>query len=223
MTTPQNSNLAIASLVCGVLFLCAPASIAAVILGHLALRDIKRSAGRISGNGMAIAGLVMGYLGIGLTVIYAITMVVAFRTAFNKNSPANETAAIETMKTYDKALKDYTAKCPQQGYPSTLFPLGPGAGDCKRANLIDARLAVATPMRQGYTFQYTAGGNGNAKTTVFALVAQPVIPGTTGTRYFYLDEEGIIRQAKSQIIGPHSDPIDAPAGEQKDDDEKDPQ
>ena len=34
---PQNSNKAIASLVCGILFMCAPASIAAIILGHLAL------------------------------------------------------------------------------------------------------------------------------------------------------------------------------------------
>src|SRR5206468_8849324 len=104
------------------------------------------------------------------------------------------------------------AKCPQQGYPSTLSPLGPGAGDCKRANLIDARLAVVTPVRQGYTFQYTAGANGNAKATVFALVARPVIPGATGTRYFYLDEEGIVRQATSQIVGPRSDPVDHASG-----------
>jgi hypothetical protein len=54
---PQNSNKAIASLVCGVLFMCAPASIAAIILGHLALVDIKRTAGRMAGKGMAIAGL----------------------------------------------------------------------------------------------------------------------------------------------------------------------
>jgi len=63
---PQNSNKAVASLVCGVLFLCAPASIAAVVLGHLALSDIKRTANRMAGKGMAIAGLVMGYLGIAL-------------------------------------------------------------------------------------------------------------------------------------------------------------
>jgi hypothetical protein len=45
--------------VCGVLFLCAPASIAAIVLGHLAVADIKHSANRITGHGMAVAGLVM--------------------------------------------------------------------------------------------------------------------------------------------------------------------
>jgi len=68
-TAPQNSNKAIASLVCGVLFMCAPASIAAIIIGHLALVDIKRTAGRMAGRGMAIAGLVLGYAGLALTTI----------------------------------------------------------------------------------------------------------------------------------------------------------
>jgi hypothetical protein len=218
MAAPQNSNLAVASLICGVLFLCAPASIAAVILGHFALVDIKRNIGRKTGNGMAIAGLILGYVGIGITVIYVVFTVIAVRKALNQNVPENEISAIETMKTYDRALKSYNSKCPLQGYPSTLAPLGPGAGDCKRANLIEANLAGATPVRKGYMFQYSAGGNSNTKTTVFALVARPVIPGSTGHRFFYLDEEGIIRQADSQIVGPRSDPVDRPTAGQNEDD-----
>lgn len=216
---PQNSNKAIASLVCGVLFMCAPASIAAVVLGHLALMDIKRTAGRMAGKGMAIAGLVLGYLGIALTTIYVVFMVFMFRTTFSRDIPVNETAAIATMETYRQALKAYAAKCPQQGYPATLVPLGPGTGDCKQANLTDARLAVALPVRRGYLFQYTPGVNGAERVTVFALVARPVQPELTGKRFFFLDEGGVIRQADSQIIGPKSDPIENPgSGEEKDND-----
>jgi len=217
---PQSSNKAIASLVCGVLFLCAPASIAAIILGHLALVDIKRSANRMTGHGLAIAGLVMGYLGIALTTIYIVFMVFMFRTTLSRDVPANETAAIATMRTYNQALKAYATKCPQQGYPATLLPLGPGPGNCAHANLTDARLAVPVPVRRGYMFQYTPGANGSEQIRVFALVARPVQPNLTGKRFFFLDEEGVIRQADSQIIGPRSDPVDAvdaPVSEQDQD------
>ena len=210
---PQSSNKAIASLVCGVLFLCAPASIAAIILGHLALADIKRSANRLTGHGLAIAGLVMGYLGVALTTIYIVFVVFIVRTTLSRDIPANETSAIATMRTYDRALKAYAAKCPQQGYPATLLPLGPGAGSCTRANLTDARLAVPVPVRKGYMFQYTPGVNDSERIQVFALLARPVQPNLTGKRFFFLDEEGVLRQADSQIIGPRSDPVDAPESE----------
>jgi len=207
----QSSNKALASLICGILFLCAPASIAAIILGHLALVDIKRSAGRMAGQGMAVAGLVMGYLGIALTAVYVIAVVFTVRSTLRHDIPANETAAIAAMRMYDQALKAYAAKCPLQGYPATLSSLGGGNGDCTRANLInDARMAIAHPVKLGYQFTYTPGTNGTQRVTTFALVARPVQPGFTGTRYFYLDDEGIIRQSDSYIVGPRSEPVDNP-------------
>jgi hypothetical protein len=65
---PEPKGLSIASLCCGIAafiglgFFLLP-QIAAVILGHMAL---KREP---SGRGMAIAGLVLGYVGIALTVL----------------------------------------------------------------------------------------------------------------------------------------------------------
>lgn len=209
---PQNSNKAIASLVCGILLLFFPASIAAVILGHLALSDIKKSNGRLSGQGLAIAGLVMGYLGVGFTALFTIAAVIGVRSALRHNVPANEQAAIATMRTYNQALTAYKMQCPQQGYPSGLPRLGPGGGDCSHANLLNARLAMPRPALLGYQFVYTPGIQGSERVTVFALVARPVQPGLTGKRYFYLDEDGVLRQAPSQIVGPNSDPVDQPGG-----------
>jgi hypothetical protein len=37
-------------------------SILAIILGHVAVKQIDRSGGREGGGGMAVAGLVLGYL-----------------------------------------------------------------------------------------------------------------------------------------------------------------
>ncbi len=71
------SGLAIASLICGIvgLFACFVPGIAAVICGHLALSRMADPNARLTGKGMAIAGLVLGYLSLLLLVG---TIVVAF-------------------------------------------------------------------------------------------------------------------------------------------------
>lgn len=61
------NGLAVASLVSGILWLCGVGSIAAVVLGHIALSQIKRTGA--AGRGLAIAGLVLGYLGVAGGVI----------------------------------------------------------------------------------------------------------------------------------------------------------
>lgn len=65
-SSQRTSGLAVASLILGILSLLGAAvcgaPIAAVICGHLALGQIKRSAGQVGGRGLAIAGLVTGYL-----------------------------------------------------------------------------------------------------------------------------------------------------------------
>ncbi len=70
----QTSSLAIASLVSGIIswfLLPFIGAIIAVVTGHLAKREIRESMGRLTGDGLATAGLVLGYINIGLTVIGA--------------------------------------------------------------------------------------------------------------------------------------------------------
>ena len=83
---PPTSGLAIASMVCGILslFFCFCGGmllgIPAVICGHMALKQTgSESPGmppRMGGRGMAIAGLIMGYIGI-LLIIFGIIVNVA--------------------------------------------------------------------------------------------------------------------------------------------------
>ncbi|MCC2659877.1 MAG: hypothetical protein K0R37_651 [Arthrobacter sp.] len=76
----QPKGLSIASLCCGIAvyvgfgFILLP-QIAAVILGHMALRREP------SGRGFAIAGLVMGYIGLALTVLALIGLAMLFSVA----------------------------------------------------------------------------------------------------------------------------------------------
>jgi len=75
----QTSGLAIASLVCslvGILCMILP-GILGVVFGHMALAEIRRSEGQKEGRGMAIAGLVIGYLCVLIIVVYVAIFVVA--------------------------------------------------------------------------------------------------------------------------------------------------
>jgi len=61
----KTSTLAIISLIGGITgFTILPmlGSLVAVITGHMAQSEIKKSAGMITGKGMATAGLILGYL-----------------------------------------------------------------------------------------------------------------------------------------------------------------
>jgi hypothetical protein len=50
--------------VAGFLWLGWFGSILAVIFGHIALGQIKNAGGRETGTGLAVAGLVLGYMGV---------------------------------------------------------------------------------------------------------------------------------------------------------------
>src|SRR4051794_38670835 len=66
---PRTSGLAVASLVLGILCLCGVGSLLATIFGAVALGQIEKSNGRLTGKAMAIAGLVLGLIGLGLLAI----------------------------------------------------------------------------------------------------------------------------------------------------------
>ncbi len=76
--TPKTSGLAIVSLVFGILDIIGLAicggSFVAIICGHLALSKIKQSGGTISGRGIAIAGLVLGYVSLAITALFMLGM-----------------------------------------------------------------------------------------------------------------------------------------------------
>ena len=87
------SGLAIGSLVCGLFWVCGIGSIAALILGFLALRQIRREPLRIGGKGLAIAGIALGWLGvIGLALM--ISLGIYFWKAYKEhpNKPHSQQA-----------------------------------------------------------------------------------------------------------------------------------
>ncbi|WP_344632810.1 DUF1707 and DUF4190 domain-containing protein [Streptomyces glaucosporus] len=73
---PQTNNSATAALICGVLTpFYGVTAIPAVILGHKARAEIRRTGEK--GDGLAMAGLVLGWLAIGFFALLVLVLVVA--------------------------------------------------------------------------------------------------------------------------------------------------
>jgi uncharacterized membrane protein len=70
VAAPPTNGLAVASLILGILgfVTCGVTSVLAVILGHVALSQIKRSGEQ--GHGMAMAGVILGWILTGLWLLY---------------------------------------------------------------------------------------------------------------------------------------------------------
>ena len=77
----QTSTLAVVSLVSGILgWIVLPwiGSLVAIVTGHLARGEIRRSPGALDGDGMAVAGLVLGYAMFALTLLGLVLLLLFF-------------------------------------------------------------------------------------------------------------------------------------------------
>ena len=181
----QTSGKAVASLVLGLLFFVPFAFIAAIVFGHIALSEIKKSAGRLQGEGMAIAGLVLGYLGVVFIPITLIIAAIAIPNLLRARIAANESSAVGSIRILNTAELSYSVGHPNVGFTCALSDL---------SSSVDRSLASG--QKSGYVFQLSGCTAGDGGTIAkYQIVAYPLTENTTGTRTFCSDESGVIRVA----------------------------
>jgi len=179
----QTSGKAIASLVCGIISVF-PLFIIAVILGHISLSEIKKSAGRLKGEGLAIAGLVLGYLGVVAIPFILIIAAIAIPNLLRAKIAANEASAVGSVRNLITAEVSYQTMHQNAGFTCNLSDL---------SGLIDSRLAGG--RKTGYVFELQncdaeAQGGPVSK---FQVTATPLKFNQTGVRAFCADQEDVIR------------------------------
>ena len=177
----ETSGKAIASLLFGLLFLFTPFAIAAVIFGHLSLSEIRQSAGRLTGHGMAIAGLVLGY--VGSVPMLLIIAAIVIPNLLRARIAANEASAVAAVRTLIVAETVYSQAHPASGYTCALTDL----------DEIDSTLKSG--RKSGYVFELRncAAGTEGTGNVQYRIVAYPVTPNQTGVRAFCSDESAVIR------------------------------
>ena len=68
----KTNGFSVASLVLGILWIFWLGSILALVFGYVGKQQIDRSAGLQSGRGMAVAGIVLGWIGVGFLVLFIV-------------------------------------------------------------------------------------------------------------------------------------------------------
>lgn len=152
-----------------------------------------------------------------VVAIIGIIAAIAVPGLLRARMSGNEASAIGTIRTLSSAQATFASSCGGGGYADTIADLalaptagGPAfvPGDVEGAE----GHGTGTP-KSGYTFEVdgtgstvlaaadTCNGSTGATTTAFNATAEPDDPGNTGTRYFYTDQSGQIRQDSAAITG----------------------
>jgi hypothetical protein len=185
----------------------------AVILGHLAKASIGRSTGRLKGEGMAMAGLIMGYFSIGLGVLLLVAIIVPGVTGSRVGN--TESAAVSTVRSLNNAQIKYSTQIDSsRSYAVDLATLGPGpsgicvgAGTPEHACLIDNILGNARCKSGTWCFkrsyQYTITGvcGEDHFCTDYVIVATPVTT-FAGRKSFCSTSDLVVRSQPGHITTP---------------------
>ena len=192
----QPSGKATASLICGLFFFVFPAALCAIILGHIAHSEIKRSGGKLIGSGRAVAGLVLGYMGVAFIPFILIVAAIAIPNLLRARIAANESTSMGSIRAINAAQVQYRASYPQIGYACALSELGGNAAteaSSTSALLIDDVLASGT--KSGYRFWITgcAASESDGPYDSYVVLAEPLAPNTSGTRSYCSDQTQVVK------------------------------
>lgn len=205
----QTDGKATASFVLGILtaLLCFNflTGVPAVVLGHLSRKSIRESMGRLKGDGMALAGLIMGYISIAIIPVLIIAAI-AIPNLLRAKISANDSAAASTIRILNTAQVTYATEYPAKGYARDLATLGSGAeGSCSsrsetNACLIDDVLAKQN-VKRGFRFNMTAVCGDNDECKDYVVTAIP-LTNATGSRSFCSTSDAVIRYKRGSAFPP---------------------
>jgi hypothetical protein len=191
---PSTDSKAKASMVFGilsVLLFFIFAGIPAIVLGHMSLAKIRRSKGRLTGDEIAMSGLVLGYISIAFSVLLGAIAIPMARDAI-----AKKRAGVSTIRSLMADQTTYLTTYPAQGYASSLNALGDGdpRADCadpanhtsEHACLVDRALTCTSGSwcTNGiYNFSLAAQCGGDGVCTDYVAMATPITIGSASKSY----------------------------------------
>jgi prepilin-type N-terminal cleavage/methylation domain-containing protein len=153
-----------------------------------------------------------GFTLIELILVVAIIMVIATLAIpkfLRARIQANEAGAVAALRSISTSVLAFESTY-QTGFPPNLSNLGPPPAatlpSAAAADLIDALLAGGS--RSGYNLSYVAADtDGDGKNDRYTVNANPASPGSSGSKYFFLNQTSVIRFSISGPAGPNDLPI----------------
>ena len=189
----QTDGKATTSMILGILsLLCFSilTGIPAIILGHMSRSNIRKSVGRLKGEGMALTGLILGYLSVAFFIpTVLITVAITIPNLIHARISANEASALSTVRTLSTAEATYQASNPTVGYAADISTLGPDAGT------VAQNCAGQWCTKNGY--RYSIQADDKQPHESFVITAVPMQPDRTGTKNFCASIDGVVRYERS--------------------------
>ena len=127
-----------------------------------------------------------------VVAIIGIIAAIAVPNLLQSKAAANEASAISAIRNVVTSHITYSATVGAGKYAATLATL-------QTSKLIDSVLGSGT--KDGYAFASSGGAN------AFTITAAPLTAGSTGTRYFFSDESGVIRYNTAGSATSASNPL----------------
>jgi type IV pilus assembly protein PilA len=160
-----------------------------------------------------------GFSLIELLIVVAIILIIAaiaIPNLLRSKMAANESSAVGSARTLNTAEVTYATAYPGTGYSADMPSLGGVPATCATtatpaaACLIDNVLANATAAgvaKSGYFFTYALNGAAGGINTAYTINVAPANAGTTGQRFFFTDQSGVIRYGLTGAATVASSPI----------------
>ena len=127
-----------------------------------------------------------------VVAIIGIIAAIAVPNLLQSKAAANEASAISAIRNIVTSHITYSATVGSGSYAADLPTL-------QTAKLIDSVLGSGS--KDGYSYASTGSA------VAFTITAAPLIAGSTGTRYFFSDESGVIRYSTSAAATSASSPL----------------
>ena len=147
-----------------------------------------------------------GFTLVEIVIVMAILVILsalAIPPMLRSRVTANESSAVNACRMIVANSQAYHGSADPHTYPASLSEL---ASPISNPPYIDSLLASATSTanpRQGYYYAYVLVDSAR-----FTLNANPEVVNVTGSRYFFVDESGVIRVSSSTAAGPTDPPIE---------------
>ena len=145
-----------------------------------------------------------------VVAIIGIIAAIALPSLLRARISANEAAALSDARAVNSANAAY-ANSNMGAYASSLICLSDPAGACPNpwppgtTQFLDPEVGVDLQTKHGYARTYQPGapavGIPDPGTTTYSYVADPAVPGQTGTRFFSVDHTGLICQSILSPVG----------------------